>query len=43
MSMARFRIAPDQSAVLIDATSSLHPIHTRTVGLEGFLERHRED
>jgi polyisoprenoid-binding protein YceI len=36
--MARFRIVPDKSAVLIEASSSLHPIHTRTVGLEGFLE-----
>ncbi|HTN79821.1 MAG TPA: YceI family protein [Acidimicrobiales bacterium] len=36
--MARFRIVPDKSAVLIEATSSLHPIHTRTMGLEGFLD-----
>jgi polyisoprenoid-binding protein YceI len=36
--MARFRIVPDKSAVLIEASSSLHPIHTRTEGLEGFLE-----
>lgn len=36
--MARFRIVPDKSAVLIEASSSLHPIHTRTVGLVGFLE-----
>ena len=36
--MARFRIVPDKSAVLIEASSSLHPIHTRTVGLEGFLD-----
>ncbi len=36
--MARFSIVPDKSAVLIEASSSLHPIHTRTEGLEGFLE-----
>ncbi len=36
--MARFRIVPDRSAVLIQASSSLHPIHTRTTGLVGFLE-----
>ncbi|HMK12216.1 MAG TPA: YceI family protein [Acidimicrobiales bacterium] len=36
--MARFRIVPEKSAVLIEASSSLHPIHTRTTGLEGFLE-----
>ena len=32
--MARYRIVPEQSQVLIDAKSSLHPIHTRTDGLE---------
>jgi polyisoprenoid-binding protein YceI len=36
--MARFRVVPEKSAVLIDATSSVHPIHSRTDGLEGFLE-----
>lgn len=36
--MACFRIVPERSAVLIEASSSLHPIHTRTEGLEGFLE-----
>ena len=36
--MARFRIVPEKSAVLIEASSSLHPIHTRTLGLEGFLD-----
>ena len=36
--MARFRIVPDKSAVLIEASSSLHPIHTRTAGLVGFLD-----
>lgn len=34
----RFRIVPEQSAVHIEANSSLHPIHTRTEGLEGFVE-----
>ena len=29
---------PDQSQVLIDARSSLHPIHTRTDGLDGHLD-----
>ena len=36
--MARYRIAPERSEVQIDAKSSLHPIHTSTRGLEGFLE-----
>src|SRR5262249_6222456 len=36
--MARFRIVPDRSRVFIDARSSLHPIHTETDGLEGWLE-----
>ena len=36
--MAGYRIVPEESQVLIDARSSLHPIHTRTSGLEGSLE-----
>jgi len=36
--VTRFRIVPERSAVLIDATSSVHPIRTRTSGLEGFIE-----
>ena len=36
--VARYRIVPERSQVLIDARSSLHPIHTRTDGLEGFLD-----
>ena len=36
--MAHYRILPDRSQVLIDAKSSLHPIHTRTDGLEGYLD-----
>ncbi len=34
----RYAIVPDQSQVWIDATSSVHPIHSHTGGLEGFLE-----
>jgi len=33
-----YRIVPEQSQVLIDAKSSLHPIHTRTEGLDGHLD-----
>lgn len=36
--MARYEIAPDRSQVWIDARSSLHPIHTHTTGLEGFVD-----
>ena len=36
--MARYRIDPARSRVAIDATSSLHPIHSETDGLEGWLE-----
>jgi polyisoprenoid-binding protein YceI len=36
--MATYRIVPERSEVQIAATSSLHPIHTRARGLEGFLE-----
>jgi hypothetical protein len=36
--MAHYRIVSDRSQVLIDAKSSLHPIHTRSDGLDGFLE-----
>jgi hypothetical protein len=36
--VAHYRIVPERSQVLIDAKSSLHPIHTRTDGLEGFVE-----
>ena len=35
---ARFAIVPEQSYVLIEATSSVHPIHSRTDGLEGFVD-----
>ena len=36
--MARYRIDPARSRVAIEATSSLHPIHSETDGLEGWLE-----
>jgi len=36
--MARYRIVPDRSRVYIDARTSLHPIHTETDGLDGWLE-----
>lgn len=36
--MARYRINPDRSQVWFDGKSSLHPIHSSTAGLEGFIE-----
>jgi polyisoprenoid-binding protein YceI len=36
--MRRYRILPERSRVWIEATSSLHPIHTETTGLEGWIE-----
>lgn len=36
--MARYLIAPGRSRVWIEARSSLHPIHSETDGLEGWLE-----
>jgi polyisoprenoid-binding protein YceI len=36
--VARYRIVPERSRVWIDARSSLHPIHSQTDGLEGWLE-----
>jgi polyisoprenoid-binding protein YceI len=36
--MARYRIIPDRSRVWIDARSSVHPIHSTTDGLEGFVD-----
>ena len=36
--MTRFLIVPERSAVMIDASSSVHPIRTRTDGLEGYVE-----
>ena len=36
--MTRYRIDPARSRVKIDATSSVHPIHSETDGLEGWVE-----
>ena len=36
--MARYDIVSERSQVLIEATSSMHPINSRTDGLEGFVE-----
>ena len=36
--MTHYRIDPARSRVAIDASSSLHPIHSETDGLEGWLE-----
>ena len=36
--MARYDIVPEGSHVLIEATSSVHPINSRTDGLEGFVD-----
>lgn len=36
--VARYRIDPARSRVVIDAKSSLHPIHSETDGLEGWVE-----
>ncbi|MFZ0667545.1 MAG: YceI family protein [Acidimicrobiales bacterium] len=36
--MPRYRIVPEESRVFIDARSNVHPIHTSTEGLEGFVD-----
>jgi polyisoprenoid-binding protein YceI len=36
--VARYQIDPTRSRVAIDARSSLHPIHSETDGLEGWIE-----
>ena len=36
--MPRYRILPERSRVWIDTRSNLHPIHSSTDGLEGFVE-----
>lgn len=36
--MPRYRIVPDRSRVWIEARSSLHPIHSTTDGLEGYVD-----
>jgi polyisoprenoid-binding protein YceI len=38
MSTARYRIDPERSRVWIDARSNVHPIHSETAGLEGYVE-----
>ena len=36
--MTRYDIVPERSEVWIEATSNVHPIHSRTDGLEGFVD-----
>jgi polyisoprenoid-binding protein YceI len=36
--VTRYRIVPERSHVWIDARSNVHPIHSSTDGLEGFVE-----
>ncbi len=36
--MARYVISPERSQVWIDARSNVHPIHSNTSGLEGYVE-----
>ncbi len=36
--MTRYHIVPERSRVWIDARSNLHPIHSTTDGLEGFID-----
>lgn len=36
--MTRYSIVPDRSQVWIDARSNVHPIHSTTSGLEGYVE-----
>ncbi len=36
--MARYRIVPERSTVSINARSNVHPIHSTTTGLEGFVD-----
>jgi hypothetical protein len=36
--VARYRIIPERSYVWIDARSNVHPIHSTTDGLEGFVD-----
>ena len=36
--MTRFVVIPERSTVWIEAKSSVHPINTRTDGLEGFVD-----
>jgi len=36
--VTRFRIVPERSQVWFDARSNVHPIHSSTDGLEGYVE-----
>ncbi|MGO9558407.1 MAG: YceI family protein [Acidimicrobiales bacterium] len=36
--MTRYEISRDHSVVVIDARSSVHPIHSETRGLEGYVD-----
>jgi hypothetical protein len=36
--VARYQIVPERSRVWIDARSNVHPIHSSTDGLEGFID-----
>jgi len=36
--VARYRILPDRSRVWIEARSNVHPIHSSTEGLEGYID-----
>jgi polyisoprenoid-binding protein YceI len=36
--VARYRITPESSYVWIDARSNVHPIHSTTDGLEGYVD-----
>ena len=36
--MTRYHIVPERSRVWIDARSNVHPIHSTTDGLEGFID-----
>jgi polyisoprenoid-binding protein YceI len=36
--VTRYRITPERSYVWIDARSNVHPIHSTTDGLEGFVD-----
>lgn len=40
--MPRYRIVPERSQVWIDARSNVHPIHSETDGLEGYVDFERE-
>jgi YceI-like domain len=36
--MSRYVISPERSLLRIDARSNVHPIHSQTEGLQGFIE-----